>query len=221
MINRITAGLLAVAFLFAIHPAQADGLDADEPVELQEWNFRVYLDDNEIGYHNYTLIDRGDRKKLVTEAEFKVKFLFITAYRYEHTNEETWQGECLQQISSQTDANGKEFVVRGARDGDEFAITTNDEQKELPGCVKTFAYWNPEILDEPALMNSQTGEVLPVTVTPIAEEILEVRGESIPARRYKLTARNMELDIWYSSDDRWLALESTVKGGRTLRYELT
>ena len=39
--------------------------------------------------------------------------------------------------------------------------------------------------------------------------------------RYKLTAKNRELDIGYSSDNRWLALESTVKGGRKLRYELT
>ena len=70
-------------------------------------------------------------------------------------------------------------------------------------------------------MNSQTGEVLPVNVTLLAEETLVVRGEETPARRFKLTARNMELDIWYSPDDRWLALESTVKGGRKLRYELT
>ena len=221
MIRRFLLGSVAVASWAIAASAFAGSPETGEHDVSQEWNFRVYLDDAEIGYHNYTLIDRGDRQKLVTEAEFKVKFLFITAYRYEHTNEETWQGECLQQISSQTDANGKEFVVRGAKNGDEFAVTTNDEQKELPGCVKTFAYWNPEILDEPALMNSQTGEILPVSVTPVAEEVLEVRGESIPARRYKLTARNMELDIWYSSDDRWLALESTVKGGRKLRYELT
>ena len=70
-------------------------------------------------------------------------------------------------------------------------------------------------------MNSQTGELLPVSVEPVATEWLNVRGQATEARRYKLTARNMELDIWYSNDDRWLALESTVKGGRKLRYELT
>ena len=71
------------------------------------------------------------------------------------------------------------------------------------------------------MLNSETGEVLPVTVTQLAEETLIVRGEETSARRFKLIAENMELDIWYSADDRWLALGSTVKGGRKLRYELT
>ena len=92
----------------------------------------------------------------------------------------------------------------------------------MAGCVKTFAYWNPDILDEPELLNSQTGELLQVDIEPVANETVTVRGEQVPARRYRLLAKNMELDIWYSQDQgRWLALESTVKGGRKLRYELS
>jgi hypothetical protein len=29
----------------------------------------------------------------------------------------------------------------------------------------------------------------------------------------------MQLDLWYSDEQEWLALESEVEGGRTLRYE--
>ena len=221
MAIRFFTGALAAATLTFAALAHAGSVDTGEIDTSQEWNFRVYLDDAEIGYHNFRLVDEGGQQQLMTEAEFRVKFLFITAYRYEHTNEETWQGDCLQEISSRTDANGKRFVVSGARAGDGFAVKANNELREVPGCVKTFAYWNADILNEPALMNSQTGELLPVTVTPLAEETLVVRGEATPARRFKLIARNMELDVWYSSDDRWLALESTVKGGRKLRYELT
>jgi hypothetical protein len=221
MTGRIAKGIVvAVSWLLAVAAfAGTPGSGSNDVSE--EWKFRVYLDDAEIGYHNFRLVDEDGRQQVMTEAEFAVKFLFITAYRYEHTNEETWQGDCLQEISSRTDANGKQFVVNGVKSGDRFAVSANEEQQVVAGCVKTFAYWNPGILDETALMNSQTGEVLPVTVTPLEKETLIVRGEETPARRYKLTARNMEVEIWYSSDDRWLALESTVKGGRKLRYELT
>jgi hypothetical protein len=71
------------------------------------------------------------------------------------------------------------------------------------------------------LLNSQTGELLPIRVISVGEEILEVKGQKVPALRYHLVAKEMELDIWYSTDQQWLALESTVKGGRKLRYELT
>jgi len=62
---------------------------------------------------------------------------------------------------------------------------------------------------------------LPVSVDVIADEVLEVRGEQVPATRYRLLAKNLELDIWYSNDLEWIALESTVRDGRKLRYELT
>ncbi len=150
-----------------------------------------------------------------------MKILFFTAFSYEHVNEETWAGDCLFSIRSRTVANGKEFAVSGRRDAAGFALEANAGISEVPGCVKTFAYWNPDILEEQVLMNSQTGDLLPVTVSPAAEEILNVRGEETPANRYRLEAKNMQLDVWYSQDREWLALESTVKGGRKLRYELT
>jgi hypothetical protein len=195
---------------------------ADRSSDTQQWNFRVYLDDSEIGYHNFSLFEEDGRKRLVTEAEFKVKFLFFTAFSYEHVNEETWKGDCLQEIFSQTNANGRMFEVRGVRDEGALEINSGEGRREVSGCVKTFAYWNPDILDEAELLNSQTGELLPVEIEPVATETLVVGGENVPARRYRLESRNMELDIWYSRDrQKWLALESTVKGGRKLRYELS
>jgi hypothetical protein len=220
MSKRSLAFHFAALLSFVVTAAQAG--TADSETETQQWNFRVYLDGSEIGYHNFLLTEEDGRKRLLTEAEFNVKFLFITAYRYEHVNEETWQGDCLQEIQSQTDANGQKFEVRGATDDGALEIEAGDATREVPGCVKTFAYWNPDILDEPQLLNSQTGELLPVEIEPVATETLTVMGEQVPARRYRLEAKNMELDIWYSQDQsRWLALESTVKGGRKLRYELS
>jgi hypothetical protein len=210
------------AILLSLAGSAALAGNADSELGEKEWNFRVFLDDSEIGYHNFSLVEEGGRRRLVTEAEFEVKFLFFTAYRYEHVNEEMWQGECLQEIRSETDANGRLFEVRGVQDDDGLEIETGDDTRDMPGCVKTFAYWNPEILDEPVLLNSQTGELLEVEIEPVATETLNVRGEDVAARRYRLLAKNMELDIWYSRDqERWLALESTVKGGRKLRYELS
>ena len=46
------------------------------------------------------------------------------------------------------------------------------------------------------------------------------RGEQRAAYRYRLAAGELRLDLWYSADREWLALESEVRGGRKLRYEL-
>ena len=83
----------------------------------------------------------------------------------------------------------------------------------------SFAYWNPQILSERRLLNSQTGELLPVTITPQGEETLEVRGRRLTAQHHRISAPSLEIDLWYA-DGRWIALEAPARGGRRLRYEL-
>lgn len=206
--------ILMLLFTSAPHSVGAGG-DSD----AKEWNFRVYLGDSAIGEHFYRLTEQDGRKTLVTEADFKVRFLFITAYRYQHSNTETWQDDCLEQIESRTDANGRILNVRGLRGPQGFRID-QPEAQALPGCVKSFAYWDHDILEEDALLNPQTGELTPVDVRLVAEETLKVRGREVPARKYRLLTRDLALDVWYSDASEWLALESTTKDGRTLRYEL-
>ncbi len=86
--------------------------------------------------------------------------------------------------------------------------------------MKTFAYWDAGILDEDRLLNPQTGELTAITVEQLDGEELRVRGRDVPTRKYRLLAKDLALDIWYSRDSEWLALESTTQDGRKLRYEL-
>ena len=116
-------GLAALLGLFVLSQAAASGGAIGSEAGAAEWNFRVYLDDNEIGYHHYRIVDDGAMQKVISEAEFEVKFLFITAYRYEHYNEETWRGECVAEISSMTDANGERFRVEGRRIGNRLEVS--------------------------------------------------------------------------------------------------
>ena len=41
----------------------------------------------------------------------------------------------------------------------------------------------------------------------------------LPLNCFRLEAGDLRLELWYSEDKEWLALESEVAGGRTLRYE--
>ncbi|MDH4072755.1 MAG: DUF6134 family protein [Gammaproteobacteria bacterium] len=219
-IHAIRLRIIWILLLLVPVLSHAENAPAAETV-TKEWNFRVYLDESEIGYHRFSLTESGDLLEVTTEADFRVRFLFITAYEYSHVNRETWRAGCLEAMRSSTDANGRKSSVVGQLGDGGFAVEASGERREAAGCVKSFAYWNPRFLEAPALLNAQTGELMPVLVEEVAIEPLEVRGETVPAQRFRLTARDLELDIWYSEDDRWLALQSTVSGGRKLRYELS
>lgn len=185
------------------------------------WDFAVLLDGDEIGYHRFELIDDGAQRRVTSEAKFDVRFLFFNAFRYRHSNYEVWSNGCLREIEARTEANGKELAVSGFQADDAFIVNDGESETVDRDCIMTFAYWNPEFLEQPKLLNSQSGEYLDVEVEPLGREPITVRGREISASAYRLTAKKLEMTLWYSQDDEWLALESVAKGGRIIRYELT
>jgi len=185
------------------------------------WDFDVYLDDKKVGKHRFEVSDANGTKQVKSEASFLYKILFIPAYQYEHKANERWEDNCLVGIDAITNANGKRIQVSGEQSGTGFVVEREDQPIELPECVMTFAYWNHEFLDQSRLLNPQTGEYVEVRVEKVGNELLEVRGVPVTATRFALMANGVDLTIWYSPDNEWLALESVAKGGRIIRYELS
>lgn len=183
--------------------------------------FDVYLNSKKVGKHLFTVSESGGEKQVLSNASFDYKILFISAYQYEHNAAEHWVGDCLAEIDAATNANGKRMKVSGSQGATGFLVEKGDKPVELPKCVMTFAYWNAGILEQPKLLNAQTGEYLDVRVEKRGDEILKVRGKPVTATRYNLAASEVDLTIWYSADNEWLALESIAKGGHVIRYELS
>ena len=200
--------------LISVFTANADAS------ENREWSFRVLLDGRDVGSQRFVLTDEGGKTRLETEADFKVKIMFLTVYRYSHRNVETWEGDCLMDIQSTTDANGKPFAVKGQQRDGFFELTGDGQSEKLPECVVSFAYWNPSFLENSRLLNSQNGEYLDVEVSSAETDFRTVRGERVAALRYSLSAGELDLQLWYSTENEWLALESKTKGDRILSYEL-
>ena len=195
-------------------------LSVSVEANTQEWRFQVYLDNKKIGRHDFILQEVDSQKILRSEANFEYRLLFVKLYGYEHQNTETWAGDCLSKIESTTNANGEPFQVRGSLQGDRFVLKGTAGQTDLPACSMSFAYWNPAFLQQKRLINTQNGEVLEVEVSKPERVQLEVRGVLKPALRYQLAAGEMQIELWYSESNEWLALETEARGGRRLRYEL-
>ena len=206
---------LLILLLFTV-ATDAAGDDAQRSYE-----FSVLLDGSPIGYHHFELRPRENGLEVRSEASFDVRFLFINAFRYRHTNRELWDGECLRDIESSTRQNNKEFVVSGEPLSEGLRVEANGKLDQLDGCVMSFAYWNPRFLEQSRLLDPQTGEYLPVDVQPLGREELTIRGKAVLASAYQVKARNLDITVWYSQDDEWIGLESVAKGGRIIRYVLT
>lgn len=217
--KRSIASLLMILLAGLAVATHARGEQAADPVS--RWDFDVYLDDKKVGSHYFEVTEVDGMRRVLSEANFKYTILFIPAYRYEHSSSERWADNCLVQFEAKTNANGKRLRASGRKDVSGFKVAGKDGLVELPECVMTFAYWNPSFLKQQRLLNPQSGEYLDVDIEELSPQQLEVKGEAVSANRYKITAKELSLVVWYSDNDEWLALESVAKGGRMIRYELT
>jgi hypothetical protein len=208
----LVAVLAGVASSATVVPATAFATE-------REWHFRVWLDDQEVGWHHYLVRDRGDATEVESRAQFDVRFLFLNAYRYRHEARERWRGACLDELESRTVTNGRVEQVEALAADESLKVTRPSGEARLAGCVMTFAYWDPRILEADRLLNSQTGEWLPVQIEARGSERVTVAGRDVPAARHRLSAPDLQIDLWYA-DGHWVALEAPLPGGRTLRYEL-
>ncbi len=191
----------------------------------KSWYFDVLLNDKQIGEHSFIVKQVGNVEQVDITAKFDVKILFFTAYKYRHTNTEIWQGQCLQNISSSTDDNGKNFQIDGKQVNDKqgnssFVLTINDKIDSIKGCVNTFSYWNKDILTQTSLLNAQTGEVETVKIETLPSEDITINNQLIHASRHRLQTDKFSIELWYSPGGKWLSLRSTNVNGKILTYKL-
>lgn len=196
-------------------------LSAAAQGELRDYEFNVFLDGSEIGSHRFSFQSLGTEPshyRLTSEASYRVKVLFVTVYEYRHRSVEEWRDGCLVEIRSATEDNGDEYRVSGERSGDGFRLRVNGETETVEeNCIRTFAYWNPELIHTGQLLNSQTGELTRVEHEDIGTTPLPWQRDRRAATR-KLATGDGPIELWYSGSGRWLGLRSPLKNGRVLHY---
>jgi hypothetical protein len=201
-------------------PCVAGPSAAPAAAVTRSWHFEVSLDGRPIGWHDFTVRGTGQDGHVEDHARFKVTVLLIPLDSYEHWDRESWQGDCLSQIDARTRENGHEYLVRGQRAGDAFEVHGPRGSADLQGCIRSFAYWDPDMLTARYLLNAQTGEYEQVRMNPLGESTVRYRGREVQAQHYALEAGALRIELWYSTEGELIALRTRTAEGRTLNYEI-
>ena len=181
--------------------------------------FTALLDGKPIGEHRFTVVTEGATRRVTVDADFNVKFLGFTAYRYRHHAEEQWAGDCLAALQSTTDDDGKPARVKLVKTGDNLDITTTAGTKSASGCLMTYAYWNPALRTQSRLLNPQNGQIDAVKVERVATGRIAVGGKDVAADDWRITGGESPIDIWLDAQGDWVGLDSVVaKGKHQLSY---
>ncbi len=172
--------------------------------------FNVWLDERPMGQHRYTFDQSNQRLRVTSEADFNVKVVFVTVFSYAHRAIETWAGNCLRALTSNTTTNGESEAI-------ELDIPDTD-------CAGTYTYWDKERLQRPVLLNAQTAETEPAMWTDLGLSTLPTIGKRKtvhpqPDRvsAVALKTPSAEFMLYYNANDELLMMQ-TDNDGRTITY---
>lgn len=174
-----------------------------------------------IGTHEIAFSEDNGALVVDIAIRMKVKIAFITVFRYEHTNREIWRDGRLQSIRTRTNDNGKKFDVAGVRLEDRFEVTVNGTTLSHNRDIVPSTYWNPALLEQSELLNTQTGKVMTVTISDLGSETVATPAGETPARRYRIEEIG-PIDLWYDSAGCFLKLsfQASRRGeGSWIDYE--
>ena len=143
--------------------------------EQKEIIFEILRDGEPFGMHSVTFETIQNALNVLVEIEMRVGLGPITLFRYQHTNEETWDGAQIQYLESRTNDNGKNYEV-SATWGQTLNVNANGRQYEAPKTLFTTSYWNPVTIQSDQLLNTQKGEIETITVDYLGTEKFRNRG---------------------------------------------
>ena len=181
--------------------------------------FDIYLDDKNVGTHQVKIEGDSDDKIIEVKADMQIDILFITVFRYQHEARERWHQSCITELETKTNYGGELLSVSGQKIGDELRVVSTNDSKVLTDCVRTYAYWDIELLKTAYLLNTQNGKYEQAELINEGQRPLIFNGNRYGSQRYRLSVGDdVSIQLWYGEDNSWQGLETKVDGGRTLRY---
>lgn len=183
---------------------------------FEHWYFTAYIDDKEVGYHQFEVRRDGAATFLNGRADFEYRLWKVPLFSYYHEVSETYDSDlCLQEITSTTITRTDRLALHGRKTNAGFTLDGAANTPITEDCLTTFAYWTKEFLARDTLLNGQDGTLVPVQFSNLTSETTD------SAQRVRLQADSLDLTLTYSNDGRWQGLESQLPAGRKLVYRLT
>ncbi len=218
--RRLLAGLalLPAVGLLASLPKALRASTAGRPPD-GVYPYRIeHSEHGALGTHVITIESDGDERRVTVERRLKVSRLLITVFREETETEEIWRQGRMVSYRRHTD-DGDLSELEATEQGGQLVAVGTEGRHELPlGTFPTHP-WNPAIVQESLLMDTNSGAPVKVASRPAGEEELVIGGRRLKAQRWEMVG-DQDRTLWYDDDGRLLRMEIHRDDGATIAFML-
>lgn len=208
-IRHALAALIAIATIIlpAMHAA------ADLAPQDNTLRFDVALDGRPIGKHALMFDPQPDGSLKVTiDIDLDIKLGPFTVFAYSHRNRTLWRAGQLVSLQSETNDNGTEHRVRATADSDGLQIQADDEMPfNISASILPSTYWMATTIQQNQLLNSQTGEMLEISVRKVGREAVMGPDGPVEATHFRMEG-DLEIDLWYDDSGVLVGLAFEARG---------
>ena len=195
---------VAIAALAVIGPAcSAAPLPACPIVNGQTVSYDIMRGGNVIGHQTTRYATSGPDLTVTMDVNASLHALGIRVYRYEHHGEERWHDGQMVRMATTTDDDGTPRHVDAARDPQTGAWHGVTGAQPGSGPLLSTSFWNSQTVLQTRLLDRETGEILPVQVSPAVGETIQLGSRSVAASRYDL-AGPVKGSVWYDGNGCWV-----------------
>ncbi len=167
----------------------------------------------DIGSHALNFHCDGDDLVVETLVEVNVKVLFVSVYQRRAQYREVWRQGQLIAYDAWTDEAGEEFVTKARAEDEHMIIDGSASEALVPLDTVSSHPWNADVVDRDLLFGMKDGRLLEVDVRQAGEEIIQIGGKEIKAKKYVVKG-DIERELWYDQYGRWLRWRLESRGNR-------
>jgi Family of unknown function (DUF6134) len=213
------AGLLLSCALAGAQPSAGAQPPASAQPAAETLQYAIMRKGEQIGTHKIEFRRTGKETSVVVATNVEVKVLFVTAYRFQYTATERWVNGRLVALNSETDDNGKQHKLTAALKGPNLEVEADGKAVQVDKNILPGSLWNAELVRQSVMLDTQTGQVMPITVVDGGSEDVPVETGSAPAHRYTIKGKFSQ-DVWYDSRGRLVQSQLVAPDGSLIVYKL-
>ncbi len=146
-----------------------------------------------------------------TSADLRANLGPMTVFRYSQRCRETWRDGALVGLNCTTRQNGRTKTAAAELSGERIAVTGTAGASEFAAHILPTSWWTRPPLTTREMINTETGARLPVRITLIGRETIEVGGQSIAADHIRVQG-TLTVDLWYDDQGRWVSCAFSMSG---------
>ncbi|MDV7341275.1 DUF6134 family protein [Terasakiella sp. A23] len=193
---------------------------ASNPVSIygRSVEFDVLREGDVVGEH-VTAFDMEDDVLMVrSKMNIDIFLLFIPVYGFDYRADEKWQDGRMVALNVNVVDGPDKFTLRADRENGDLVVHNKGQMLTVQGDIFSTNHWNMNVVEDSRVLNTLTGNLNEVTITPMGEEKVDVVGGTVMASRFDYSGDLKDTSVWYDDQGRWVKLQFKARDGSDIIY---